>query len=146
MKQYLGKGDLGTIVAAHNFFLKNGDENVEGRCKFLINWDGTIMPEKAERWKGLVLGANKNGDVTLTNHCNKEERIQLSKETLKSMPITGFVQPKTQAFPMLLRGNGHGSRAVVLSSNSGTWQGNDWYDMIIGDTKDAVNVHFEQKF
>ena len=70
-------GSLLTIAGGDK--TEKHDESRNDRYQFLINGDGTIRPKKADKWRGLVLGRNDAGDIILTNHCNRNERIQLSK-------------------------------------------------------------------
>ena len=123
---------------------EKNDESRNDRYQFLINGDGTIRPKKADKWRGLVLGRNDAGDIILTNHCNQNERLQLSKYILKSLPINGYPCPKSKPFPLLLKGKNDGKAIVRSKENkNGTWCDNHWFRLILGEGQDAVMVHFE---
>ena len=135
----------GTLVTLGNPGSGEKEKTSHERYHFLINGDGTIMPKTKEPWKGLVLGANTSGDVILTNHCNRKDRLVLSRENLNATPITGYPKLKTKAFPLLLKGEKHSGKAICRSEKQkGTWQGNNLYSLVLGDARDAANVHFER--
>ena len=143
---YMCKGneyDVGALLTAHEIDPSQDCEDFKSRCQFLINGDGTIMPKNSERWRGLVLGHNRDGDIVLTNHCNIKKRLQLSQETMECINVTGFSTPKTKPFPLLVKNGIHCGKAVVRSQFTGTWFGNAWYRMTIGEANKAVNIHFE---
>ena len=158
------KYDIGVLLTVNNFDLEKDFPEIEfqdsesdsdsdsrnprfsqkSRCSFLINGDGTIMPKYSPRWKGLVLGTNKCGDIVLTNHCNKTERLELSGKIMKSIPINGFSVPKSKPFPLLLKGGFHSGKSIVRSKITGTWFGNVWFRLAVGKAEEAIQVHFER--
>ena len=147
LTQFLGQPkDCGIGITAKDYKTGgNPPKNVPKNCKFLLNWDGTIRPEAEDRWRGLVLGANKSGDIILTTHCNREQRIQLSKDVTESLPITGYTAPSSKPVMLKLKEqNAFLGKAIVRSPEVGTYVGNDWVRLAVGGTSDAVEVYFEK--
>ena len=135
--------DVGSLVSVGDLSLDESEEAEKSRYQFLINGDGTIMPKNAPSWKGLVLGANLNGEVVLTNHCDTERRLELSSTIMKSVFVTGYSIPKSKPFPLLIKSGTHSGRAITRSRLTGTWYGNRWFRMTVGDSNNAVSIHFE---
>ena len=136
--------DVGALITAAQDCSPGTDFDLsKNRYQFLVNGDGTIMPKNSEKWRGLVLGSNRDGDVILTNHCNTKKRLQLSKDVIKSNLITGYSALKTQPFPLLIKSGNHAGKAIVRSRYTGTWFGNVWYRITVGNADEAANVHFE---
>ena len=135
--------DVGALISAHECNRNEDTDASKSRYQFLINGDGTIMPKNSERWRGLVLGHSRDGDVVLTNHSNSKKRLQLSQETMKNILVTGYPRLKTKPFPLLIKSGNYSGKGIIRSKFKGTYFGNDWYRMSVGDANEAVNIHFE---
>ena len=137
--------EVGALLTIGKPSLEDDENKQEDRFQFLFNGDGTIMPKNGERWRGLVLGADESGDVFLVNHCNREKRIKISDEILKNISITGYPTPKVKSFPMLLKDGEHSGKGIIRSKDkNGHFMGNEWCKLTVGDSKEAIHVHFEK--
>ena len=137
--------DHSTLITVGRPSLNTFPDKQKQRYQFLVNWDGTIRPQNAESWKGLVLGSNESGDIILIPHGNRSKRIQLSSDTLQMLTITGYSKPLVNSFPMLLTNCEYSGKAIIRSKDKkGTFAGNEWCELEIGDAEEAIHVHFEK--
>lgn len=138
------KLDVGALITLGRPNSEESKNTAEARYQLLLNGDGTIMPQTKEPWKGLVLGCNKSGDVILTNHGNRKDRLVLSYEIHRNIPIKGYPKFKIPSFPLLLKGSQHSGKAICRGKQHPIWEGVIIFNLVIGDAKEAACVHFEE--